>query len=295
MKPAAFNYHRPASLDEALALLTELAPDVKVLAGGQSLGPMLNMRLASTAHLLDINDLSEFSRIRLVDGEIEVGALARHHALANSELLRTHCPLLAQCAQTVGHYAIRQRGTLGGSLVNADPVAQLALAAVTLNARLTLVRQGARRDVLAGDFLRSAMTTAIEPQELLLAIRFPCIAQGEGSALQLFNRRHGDFAIVAVAATVRVQAGRLTRLALGVAGTSPVARRLDALAQTFEQAVPDAAWIAAVAAAAAGSVEPEDDRHISASYRRELTQTLVARALSKALERAAPTMHAGTP
>ena len=116
MKPAAFTYHRPATLDEALALLSDLAPEAKPLAGGQSLGPMLNMRLANPAHLVDLNDLTELGRIRDLGDAIEVGALARHHQLADSALLSQHCPLLVQCAQSIGHYAIRQRGTLGGSL-----------------------------------------------------------------------------------------------------------------------------------------------------------------------------------
>ena len=295
MKPAPFTYHRPATLAEALDLLADLAPDAKLLAGGQSLGPMLNMRLASPAHLVDINDLSEFSRIRQAGDWLEVGALARHHELADSELLQNHCPLLAQAAQTIGHYAIRQRGTLGGSLANADPVAQLALVAVTLDARLKLVRRGAEREVSARDFLRSAMTTSLAPQELLLSVRFPRSTGREASALRIFNRRHGDYAIVAAAVNLRLQDGQVSQLRLGVSGVAPVPLRLDEVSQRFEHQRPDARWREAVALACAQAVEPEEDERIPSVYRRELTQTLVARALGRALEKLEQAANAGAP
>lgn len=285
MKPAAFTYHRPASLDEALDLLSDLAPEAKPLAGGQSLAPMMNMRLANPQHLVDINDLTEFARIRDMGDAIEIGALARHHVLAESELLRTHCPLLALTAQTIGHYAIRQRGTLGGSLAHADPAAQLALAAITLDAQLTLVRRGARREVAARDFLLAAMTTALQPQELLLSVRFPKFVAHEASAFRMFNRRHGDFAMVAVAATVALDGDHVSRLRLGVGGVAPVPLRLDAVTRGFEQQRADADWVAAVADAVARTVQPEEDDRVSAIYRRELTHTLVTRALSRVLDK----------
>jgi len=284
LKPAAFTYHRPASLDEALALLSDLAPEAKPLAGGQSLGPMLNMRLASPAHLVDLNDLTELGRIRDLGDAIEVGALARHHQLADSALLRQHCPLVAQCAQTIGHYAIRQRGTLGGSLSHADPAAQLALAAITLDATFTLVRRGARRELAAHDFLLAAMTTALSPEEMLLSVRFPKFTVREASALRLFSRRHGDFAIVSVATSVVLDGDRVARLRLGVGGVAPVPQRLDAITRPFEQQPANAAWVAATADAVSQAVQPEDDARVPADYRRELTHTLVTRALADTLE-----------
>lgn len=284
MKPAAFVYHRPASLDEALALLGDLAPEAKLLAGGQSLGPMLNMRLASPAHLVDLNDLSELGRIRELGDVVEVGALARHHQLADSALLRRHCPLVVQCAQSIGHHAIRQRGTLGGSLAHADPAAQLALAAITLDATFTLVRRGARRELAARDFLQGVMTTALSSDEMLLSVRFPKFAVREASTLRLFSRRHGDFAVVSVATCVALDGDRVARLRLGVGGIPPVPQRLDAVTQAFVGQHPDAAWVAAVADAASQAVQPEDDHRVSAEYRRELTHTLAMRALGDTLE-----------
>ena len=284
MKPAAFTYHRPATLDEALALMSDLAPEAKPLAGGQSLGPMLNMRLANPAHLVDLNDLTELGRIRDLGDAIEVGALARHHQLADSALLSEHCPLLVQCAQSIGHYAIRQRGTLGGSLAHADPAAQLALAAITLGATLTLVRRGGHRELAALDFLQAAMTTALLPDELLLSVRFPKFAAREASALRLFSRRHGDFGIVSVATCVALDGDRVSRLRLGVGGVAPVPQRQDSITRPFEQQRANAAWVTAVADAVAQAVQPEDDARIPAEYRRELAHTMVVRALDSALQ-----------
>lgn len=284
MKPAAFTYHRPASLDQALALLSDLAPEAKPLAGGQSLVPMLNMRLAAPAHLVDLNDLTELGRIRDLGDSVEVGALARHQSLADSPLLRQCCPLLAQCAQSIGHHAIRQRGTLGGSLSHADPAAQLALAAITLGADITLARRGARRVLPARDFLLAAMTTALGPDEMLLSMRVPKGLPREAAALQLFSRRHGDFAIVSVATTVALDGGRVARLRLGVGGVSPVPQHMDALCEAQQGQTPDATWMAAVADEVARAVRPEDDARIPSDYRRELAQALVKQALGAALQ-----------
>lgn len=285
MKPAAFSYHRPASVDEALDLLARHGADAKPIAGGQSLVPMMNMRLASPAHLVDLNDLSELGRIRLQGDRLEVGALARHRAVAESPLVREHCPLLAQGARTIGHYAIRERGTLGGSLAHADPAAQHALVAVTLGAQLTLARRGARRVVDAGDFLLSAMTTALAPDEMVLSASYPRAAAGEVSAFRMFNQRHGDFAVVAVAATLALDGGRVASLRLGVGGVAPVPQRLDAVAAGLLGQAPGADWIAAVARAAREAVSPEDHPRVPAAYRKELTETLVARALARCVEK----------
>lgn len=284
MKPAPFAYHRPASLEEALALLEQLAPDAKVLAGGQSLAPMLNMRLARPAHLVDINDLAEHGRIVEHDDAIEIGALARHAQLAASPLLAARCPLLPRVARTIAHHAIRERGTLGGSLAHADPAAQLALAAVTLDATLVLARQGSQREVRARDFLAGAMATVLDPAELLLAVRFPKAQPGETSAFRLFNRRHGDYAIVAVAATVQMDQGRVQQLRLGIAGAGPVPVRLDAIERAQQGQPAGEHWVAEVAAAVTSSLVIEDDGRIEPAYRRELVHALVGRALAGALE-----------
>jgi aerobic carbon-monoxide dehydrogenase medium subunit len=287
VKPVAFSYHRPASVDEALALLARFGADAKIIAGGQSLVPMMNMRLASPAQLVDINDLSELAQLRVRGDRLEVGALARHRGIAESAVAAEHCPLLVQAARTIGHYAIRERGTVGGSLAHADPAAQHALVAVTLGARLTLARKGGQRVVEAGEFLQSAMTTALAPEEMVVAVSYPRAAAGEVSAYRMFNQRHGDYAIVAVAATLAVADGRVTGLRLGVGGVGPVPQRLDAVAEAFRGRVASVDWIAEVARAARDAVAPEENPRVPALYRKELTETLVARALARCVERSA--------
>jgi aerobic carbon-monoxide dehydrogenase medium subunit len=287
VKPVAFSYHRPASVDEALALLARFGADAKIIAGGQSLVPMMNMRLASPAQLVDINDLSELAQLRVRGDRLEVGALARHRAIAESPVAAEHCPLLVQAARTIGHYAIRERGTVGGSLAHADPAAQHALVAVTLGARLTLARKGGQRVVEAGEFLQSAMTTALAPEEMVVAVSYPRAAAGEVSAYRMFNQRHGDYAIVAVAATLALADGRVTGLRLGVGGVGPVPQRLDAVAEAFRGRVASVDWIAEVARAARDAVAPEENPRVPALYRKELTETLVARALARCVERSA--------
>ena len=285
MKPAAFTYHRPASLDEALAFLDQFGPQARLLGGGQSLGPMLNLRLARPEHVIDLNDLTEFAYVRESGDAVEVGGLTRHYQLADSAYLRQHCPLLTQAAKTIGHYAIRQRGTLGGSLANADPVAQLALVAVALDARITLARQGSRREIAARDFFQAAMTTALAPQELLLSVHFPKFKTGEVSAYRMFNRRHGDFAVVAVAATLAVADGQVQRLRLALSGVASVPQRIDAVTCQFEGHRPDAQWARDVSAAVAQAVQPEEDERVPADYRRELAHSLSLSALTRTLEK----------
>ncbi|HMA32189.1 MAG TPA: FAD binding domain-containing protein, partial [Casimicrobiaceae bacterium] len=182
MKPAAFRYHRPGTLAAALALLAEHGDQAKVLAGGQSLVPMMNMRLAQPAELVDLNDLADLARITPVQDVIEVGALARHRDVALSELVQERCPLLAEAAASIGHDAIRNRGTLGGSLAHADPVAQLPLVAVTLGAQIDIAGRRGRRSLPAREMFVSVMTTALDPDEIIVAARFPLRASGEGQA-----------------------------------------------------------------------------------------------------------------
>lgn len=286
MKPAAFAYHRPDSLEEALQQLAAGGENAKVIAGGQSLGPMLNMRLAMPSELIDLNDLTELASIRDAGDALEIGALTRHDQIAESKLVQAQCPLLAQAARTIGHYAIRQRGTLGGSLAHADPAAQLPLVAVTLGARIAVVSSTGQRSVTAAEFFLSAMTTALAPDEIIRSVFFPKMGAREGSSFQLFNRRHGDFAIVAVAASVVLQGDRVAQLRLGLSGVAAVPRNCEDIARPFTQRVADTRWAAEVALAVREAVNPEDDPRISALYRMELTQTLVERALLRAIERA---------
>lgn len=286
MKPARFNYHRPATLDDALALLAEHGDLAKAIAGGQSLVPMMNLRLAQPAELVDLGDLPGLATIREAEGALEIGALVRHQTLADDELVRRCCPLLAEAAAGIGHTAIRARGTLGGSLAHADPAAQLPLVAVTLGAQIVLQSRRGRRSVPAGDFFVSVMTTALEPDELIVAVRFPLVAPQEGQAFRLFSRRSGDFALVSVAASLRLEGGRVGQLRLGIGAVEAVPLALADLAARQAGRTADAAWTGEVAVAAGAAIAPEDTPRIPAQYRRELAETLVERALAAALERA---------
>lgn len=283
MKPAPFTYHRPGSLSEALELMARYGHEAKPLGGGQSLGPMLNMRLARPAHLVDLNDLLEMDYIRDVGGMIEIGGLTRHHRLATAPEIERDLPLLAEAARTIGHYAIRQRGTLGGSLVHADPAAQLPLIAVTLGAEVVLRSARGERDLPAADFLQSIMTVDLADDEIVTAVRFPRQAGGEACAFDLFSRRRGDFALVSVALTMaRDEAGAISSLRLGLGGVGPVPQRLTEVEQQAIGCQPDAETAARLARSAAALITPEDNPQVPAAYRRELVESMTARALLRA-------------
>jgi carbon-monoxide dehydrogenase medium subunit len=285
MKPATFCYFRPASIEEALARLAT-AENAKLIAGGQSLGPMMNMRLAAPAALVDLNDLSELAYVREAGEMLEIGALTRHYQVAESALVWRRCPLLALAARTIGHYAIRQRGTLGGSLAHADPAAQYGLIAVTLGARIEVLSVRGRRSIPAAEFFLGVMATALEPDEMIRAVLFPMAAAQEGAAFRLFNRRHGDFAIVAVAATVALHDGLVKRLRLGVASGGAAPACYEELARQFEGRGPSPAWIDELARAAREAIAPDEDARIPVIYRRELAEDLVRRAVERALSKA---------
>ena len=283
MKPAPFDYHRPQSLAEALALLTELGDEARPLAGGQSLVPMMNMRLARPEHLVDLNDLAEFDFIRDVDGAVEIGALVRHRAVERSELLAATHPLLPAVARTIGHDAIRERGTVGGSLALADPSAQWPLLAVLVDARIDLASHRGRRSVTAGDFFTGVFATTAAVDELVVAACFPKLGPGEGWGYRSFTRRHGDFAIVAAAATVVLdRAGRIEQLRLALSGIGDRPMRLDAVTEGLRGGMPDAA---ALGRAAAAATTPHDDAIASAAFRRDLVEVLSADALTDAAQR----------
>jgi carbon-monoxide dehydrogenase medium subunit len=287
MKPAPFTYHRPGSLGDALALLEKLGSGAKPLAGGQSLGPMMNMRLARPGHVIDINDLLELDYVRVGEASVEIGALTRHHRIATDPEIARALPLLADAARSIGNYAIRQRGTLGGSLVHADPAAQYPLVAITLDAEVVIRSARATRVVPVAEFVQSIMTVDLAPDELVTAVRFPLPATHEGRGFELFNQRHGDFALVSVALTLSSDAaGTITRLRIGVGGVAPVPLRLPMVEATAQGLTPDPQIFNGLGRLAAESVAPADEERVPAAFRRELVATLTARALSAAVQKA---------
>jgi aerobic carbon-monoxide dehydrogenase medium subunit len=264
MKPAPFRYHRPASLGDALALLQQ--PDSKLIAGGQSLAPMMNMRLVAPAALVDLNGIAGLDRIQESSGFVEIGALTRHQALVSSPLIKSSCPLLAEAASTIGHYAIRSRGTLGGSLAHADPAAQIPLVAVTLGAQIVVHGKRGERAVAAGDFFVSLMTTVLEPDEIVVAARFPKAPAGARHAYEQFSRRNGDFAIVAVASVFR---GKSFHIGVGGAEDKP-------LVFEFSGEGPEA-----IPPKVRDAVKPSENPRVPAIFRRELVEVLVKRAVAR--------------
>jgi carbon-monoxide dehydrogenase medium subunit len=287
VKPAAFAYHAPTRLEEALALLEAHGDDARPLAGGQSLVPMMNMRIARPEHVIDINGLSELDFIRETGDAVLIGALVRHRAIERSKLLRGLCPMLPAVARSIGHYAIRERGTLGGSLALADPAAQWPLIAALLDAQIHVAAAGARRIVPARDFFQGVFTTALGLGELITAVGVPKAAAREGWGYRAFSRRHGDFAIVAVAATVALDAGGAVewlRLALGGFAGTPLA--LDELAAGQHGRIPEESWMQEVAREAAQRGEPGSDLQATAVFRRELAEVLTVEALADAVRTA---------
>jgi aerobic carbon-monoxide dehydrogenase medium subunit len=286
MKPAAFSYHRPRSVEEVLALLSEFGFDAKVIAGGQSLSPMMNMRLARPSHLVDLADVPGISGIARREQVLRIGAMTRHHEVATSADVRDACPLLAKAASTIGHYAIRQRGTLGGSLANADPAAQMLLVACTLGARIEVAGPAGGREIGAAEFALAPMMTVLEPEELITAVLFPCMRTGEGHGFEIFNRRHGDFAIVSCAATAIVEAGRFAHLRIGIGGAIDVPVAFEDLCAEFVGERCDAGTIETIAARVAAGLELPEQAGISVEYRRELIPVLTAHALARACRHA---------
>jgi CO/xanthine dehydrogenase FAD-binding subunit len=263
VKPAPFDYAAARSLDEAVGLLGE---EAQALAGGQSLVPLLNFRLARPELLVDINGLSELARLERSDGVLRIGALTRLSALERSELVAAGWPLLSQAVRFVGHPQIRSRGTVGGSVAHADPAAELPVALATLDARFTAQSPRGRRTLAAGELFLGPLTTALQPDELLVEIEVPCPPEGAGSAFVEHARTHGDFAIAGAAAVV-APAGHA---ALALLGADPVPARAPAA----ERALVDGADPREAAALAASSVE--DD------HRRALIAELVRRAIEEA-------------
>jgi CO/xanthine dehydrogenase FAD-binding subunit len=277
VKPAAFEYSAPGSVEEALDILGRHgAEDAKILAGGQSLVPLMNFRLARPAHIIDVNRLAELDYIREADGQLCMGALTRQRTVEHSPLVAERCPILAEASRWIGHTAIRNRGTAGGSLAHNDPTAEYGLVAILLDAELTLLSTSGTRTLKASAFLQPYMGTALAPHELLTEIRWPALQPGAPWAFQEFARRHGDFAIVAVAAVAQAGAVRLA-----IAGAGPVAFRASAAEAFLASQTLDAGAIAQAAELAAEATQPEPDIHASAAYRRHLARVLTRRALEQ--------------
>jgi len=281
LKPALFNYAAPEKLDDALALLAQ-STDAKLLAGGQSLVPMMNLRLAQPAALLDLNRIAALAEISITAQEIRIGAMTRHRAIETSADLRAAMPILPRVASEIGHLAIRNRGTIGGSLVHADPAAEWLLAAVALDASIVMRSTRDERVVPARDFFVAPMTTAIDADEILTEIRFPRPAGRVVYGFAEMCRRHGDFAIAAALSRAVFDAsGRLAKIQLCIGAAHPVPLMVTGLDSLIRNRQQDD--LRSAARMASEAVEPSSDIHASEDFRRRITQTLAYRALAECL------------
>ena len=282
MKPAKFDYHAPASVEEALALLQRYGGDAKVLAGGQSLMPLLNFRLSRPAALVDLNRIASLAYVSEHDGQVRLGAMTRQRTIEFSPVVARKLPLLREATRWVGHLPIRTRGTIGGSLAHADPAAEYPAVLTALEGEVVARGPRGERVVKAADLFQTYLTTSLAPEEILVEVRLGAMPAGAGYALEEFARRHGDFAIVGIAALIVREGRRCTRARLATAGTGPVPVRLRAAEEILERDGLDDAAIDAAARRASELVSPDADIHASADYRRHLTGVLVERALLRA-------------
>ena len=290
MKPAPFTYHDPRSVSDAVSLLGT-HENARVLAGGQSLMPMMNFRYAMPDHLIDLNKVSELAYIRVEDHTLKIGAMTRQRDIEFSSDIGQHCPLLQAALAHVGHRQTRNRGTLGGSLCHLDPSAELVNAAALLGAIMHVVSTRGMRDISLAEFAAAYMTTALEPDELLAGVTFPLPSQGNGHAFVEFARRHGDFAIVACSALMELDAkGNIIDAAIALSGLSHAPTRATAIEQSLRGQKPDAAAFKA-AAAEAEKLEAMADAYVTCAYRRHLARVLTYRALEQAAARAKEIQH----
>lgn len=281
----AFEYVAPANVEEALDVLAEHGEDAKVLAGGQSLVPLLNYRLARPRVIVDVNALP-LDGVSLAEDRVRIGALTRHATLEDAAGLAGACPLLGEAAALIGNVRVRTLGTLGGSLAHGDPAAELPLAMVALDARVGVARRDGRRTIGAGDFFTGYLRTALAADELVTDVELSPMPHA-GWAMEEFSRRAGDFAIVAVAALVRLDGrGRVEDARIALGGVGPTPLRVAAAEDVLRGTEPRAEHIARAADVARDAVRPESDAFVSAAYRRLLAGVLARRALTRAVARA---------
>jgi carbon-monoxide dehydrogenase medium subunit len=284
MKPAAFDYYAPTTIDDAMALLKRHGSDARLLAGGQSLLPMMNFRLAAPEVIIDLNRIPELAYIRRDGRQVHIGAMTRQRALEFSPVVAKDLPLLHAAIKMVGHLPTRSRGTIGGSLANADSAAEIPMVLQVLEGEVIACGPNGERTIPATELVLDTMTTSLAEDEMLVEIRFPVMPQGAWFAVEEFSRRRGDFAIAAVAAMLVVKDGFCETARIATAGVSSFSRRLRAAETVLEGNFVDADTIEKAAKAAAEAVEPVSDRNASEEYRRHLTRVLTARVLKRAAE-----------
>ncbi|HEV2065857.1 MAG TPA: xanthine dehydrogenase family protein subunit M [Thermomicrobiales bacterium] len=287
MHPYPFEYHRAASVDEALTLLTEHGDDGKLLAGGHSLLPVMKLRLAQPAHLIDISAIRDLQGIRVNGDVVEIGALTTHHMIAIDATLKEHLGLLPEIAHVVGDQQVRNRGTIGGTLAHADPAADYPAGVLALNAEIVAVGPSGERVIPVAEFFLGFLTTALEPQEIITAVRFPVLKSGTGFRYEKMANPASGYAIVGVAAVVETAAdGTVSDLRVGITGAGDVAYRATGVEDALRGSSLDQAAVRLAAEHAIDGVEVLGDVHAPVEYRGTVTKNLTRRAILTAFERA---------
>ncbi len=287
MKPAPFDYYAPASLSEALNLLAEHGGEAKPLAGGQSLVPSMNFRLAQPSILVDLNRIADLAGIEELANSLGIGAMTRQRSVERSTLVASRSPLVTEAMPHIAHPQIRNRGTFGGSLAHADPASELPAVAVALDATMHTQSASGARSIPASDFFLGLFTTALDPDELLVRAEIPLLPARTGTAFEEFARRHGDYALAGVCVVVTLADSGVVdhaKVVLFSVGDMPVVS--EAAADALKGEVPNSEVIRAAAEAVDADIDPQSDIHATSDYRRHLAKVLVRRALGRAVQRA---------
>jgi len=286
MNPAAFTYVAPRSVDDALSFLAEHGSEARPLAGGQSLVPMMNFRLAKPRVLVDLNRIPELRYVREADGKLAIGAMTRQYEAERSEVVARAAPLIVDALRYSGHPTIRHRGTIGGVIAHADPAAELPAVALALEAEIVARGRGGVRTIPASDFFVGPLSTVLAPDELVIEVCVPALAPKTGWAFQELSRRHGDYAIVGVAALLTLSAeGRIDRARIALCGVGPKPIRAVRAEGALSGTEPTEERFREAGEIAAQEIDPHSDLHASADYRRRVAAVLVRRALVEALRR----------
>ncbi|HEX3536607.1 MAG TPA: xanthine dehydrogenase family protein subunit M [Stellaceae bacterium] len=285
MKPVSFKYFAPRTVDGALDILAAHGQDGKILAGGQSLVPAMNFRLARPASLIDINRIDALDYVRKEAGELRIGALARHSRFEAPVSDGALSAFLPRLARHIGHLPIRSRGTFCGSIAHADPASEWCLLAATLDAEVVIVSRRGRRKVRPSEYFVAALTTRLEPDELLTEVRLPLLGDGWRPGFAEFSRRAGDFALAMCAAFLRFEDGRILEARIGVGGATDRPSRIAAAEAVLTGAEGGPDIFREAGNIAAQTIDPLEDIHASAEYRRDLVRVMVERALDQAFTR----------
>jgi carbon-monoxide dehydrogenase medium subunit len=287
VKPSRFHYHAPATVADAVGVLAEHGDEAKLLAGGQSLVPMMSLRLATFAHLVDLNRVAGLDTIERSNGDVRVGAIVRQAQAEHDATVAADAPLLAKALPHIGHFQIRNRGTIGGSLAHSDPASELPAVALALDATLRANGPGGERSINAADFFDGPFQTTLAEDEILTAVSFPVWSGASGFAIEEVTRRHGDFALCGAVCGVTLDGDTVTRAAIAMFGVGPTAVRATAAEQALI-AAGAGADLASVGGEAAGGLDPSDDIHASGAYRKQVAAVVVRRALAAAIQEARP-------